>query len=140
MKKLIKNIFIPLLEIQSKTIEYNENISKEDRIVKIVSKIEHSIFDKNFTYFANPNKEHPNDAGQEPQEKTGVSVTTNEHDENKNAEENESCKKEELDKIKGISDQDSLEECLVNFMIFSWNLNFFKKGFRELFWWGKRAL
>jgi len=118
VKKLIKNIFIPLLEIQSKTIDYNENILKEDRIVKIVSKIEHSIFDKNYTYFAHPNKDPLNDLGQEPIDKTGGSLTVNEHEDNKNVEENESNKKEDNDKIKGISDQDSLEECLVDFIVF----------------------
>ena len=121
VKKLIKNIFIPLLEIESKTIEYNEHISKEDRIVKIVSKIEHSIFDKNYTYFANPNKEQLPE--QEINEKPGIfTVNTNEEN-NRLNEENESIRKEDIEKLKGgQSDQeskkDSLDECLVKRGIF----------------------
>ena len=119
IKKLIKNIFVPLLEIQPKTIEYNENLAKEERIVKIVSKIEHSIFDKNFTYFANPNKECL-DKTQENPEKTPNSHNSEgdpEHHKKDGHNNNHahSHENEENEKAKAASDQDSLEECLVRY-------------------------
>lgn len=105
-----------MLEIQAKTIEYNEINSNEERIVKIVSKIEHSIFDKNFTYFANPGKEQMNENSQidtnEKNDGNNKNLDENEG-ENKALDENQSIKKEDIEKLKGISDQDSLEECLV---------------------------
>lgn len=51
-------MFLPLFEFNIKNFEYNENQYTEEKIVQIVSKIEHSIFDKNFTYFSKPHIDH----------------------------------------------------------------------------------
>lgn len=104
-----------MLEIQPKIIEYNENLAREDRIVKIVSKIEHSIFDKNFTYFANPNKETLLENSENQEKETEIDHNNNNnkkesHNNNNNGQENH----EDHEKAKGGTDQDSLEECLVS--------------------------
>ena len=54
-------MFLPLFEFNIKNFEYNENQYTEEKIVQIVSKIEHSIFDKNFTYFSKPHIEDLNE-------------------------------------------------------------------------------
>lgn len=111
MKKLIKNIFVPLLEIQPKIVEFNENVSKEERIVKIISKIEHSIFDKTYTYFSCPEADENIKSNENLNNEQTDNVNKNENDnEQKIVEENEKNKKEDAEKV----DQDSLEECLVN--------------------------
>lgn len=88
-------------------------MSKEERIVKIISKIEHSIFDKTYTYFACPDKDDilENQMINEDQEGSAMRFD-NETDQNM-IDENQSNKKVDLEKIKDASDQDSLEECLV---------------------------
>lgn len=101
-------------------------MSKEERIVKIISKIEHSIFDKTYTYFACPDKDDilENQMINEDQEGCAMRFD-NETDQNM-IDENQSNKKVDLEKLKDASDQDSLEECLVIIFYFLYeSINFY---------------
>lgn len=123
MKKLIKNIFVPLLEIQHKIVEFNENVSKEEKIVKIISKIEHSIFDKNYTYFSCPETDETVRSNENLNNEQADFANKN-GNEQKIVEENDKNKKDDAEKLKETVDQDSLEECLVNLILFYFLLFF----------------